>query len=125
MLKLLRKILSKLNYFFFVGSTDILPEPLSKEEEQNYVTKFLNGDMKARDKLIEHNLRLVVFLAKKYENTKIDLEDLVSIGTIGLIKGVNTYQNDKNINVMYLEEKIDSISENIDLLNEIAQIIEK
>ena len=77
MLKLLRKILSKLNYFFFVGSTDILPEPLSKEEEQNYVTKFLNGDMKARDKLIEHNLRLVVFLAKKYENTKIDLEDLV------------------------------------------------
>ena len=70
MLKLLRKILSKLNYFFFVGSTDILPEPLSKEEEQNYVTKFLNGDMKARDKLIEHNLRLVVFLAKKYENTK-------------------------------------------------------
>ena len=53
--------------------------------------------MKARDKLIEHNLRLVVFLAKKYENTKIDLEDLVSIGTIGLIKGVNTYQNDKNI----------------------------
>ncbi len=97
MLKLLRKILSKLNYFFFVGSTDILPEPLSKEEEQNYVTKFLNGDMKARDKLIEHNLRLVVFLAKKYENTKIDLEDLVSIGTIGLIKGVNTYQNDKNI----------------------------
>ena len=97
MFKLLRKILSKLNYFFFVGSTDILPEPLSKEEEQNYVTKFLNGDMKARDKLIEHNLRLVVFLAKKYENTKIDLEDLVSIGTIGLIKGVNTYQNDKNI----------------------------
>ena len=59
--------------------------------------KDLNGNMAARDKLIEHNLRLVVFLAKKYENTKIDLEDLVSIGTIGLIKGVNTYQNDKNI----------------------------
>ena len=67
------------------------------EEEEKYVNLFLNGDMKARDKLIEHNLRLVVFLAKKYENTKIDLEDLVSIGTIGLIKGVNTYQNDKNI----------------------------
>ena len=82
---------------FFVGSTDILPEPLSKEEEERYVNMFLNGDMTARDKLIEHNLRLVVFLAKKYENTKIDLEDLVSIGTIGLIKGVNTYQNDKNI----------------------------
>lgn len=88
---------ARLNYLFFVGSTDILPEPLSKEEEERYVNMFLNGDMTARDKLIEHNLRLVVFLAKKYENTKIDLEDLVSIGTIGLIKGVNTYQNDKNI----------------------------
>ena len=97
MLKLLKKLLAKLNYLFFVGSTDVLPEPLSKEEEDRYVNLFLNGDMKARDKLIEHNLRLVVFLAKKYENTKIDLEDLVSIGTIGLIKGVNTYQNDKNI----------------------------
>lgn len=97
MFKLLRKLFAKLNYLFYVGSTDILPEPLSKEEEERYVDMFLNGDMKARDKLIEHNLRLVVFLAKKYENTKIDLEDLVSIGTIGLIKGVNTYQNDKNI----------------------------
>ena len=97
MLKLLRRLFRKLNYLFYVGSTDILSEPLSKEEEDRYITLFLNGDMKARDKLIEHNLRLVVFLAKKYENTKIDLEDLVSIGTIGLIKGVNTYQNDKNI----------------------------
>lgn len=97
MLKLLRRLFQKLNYLFFVGSTDVLPEPLSKEEEEKYVNLFLNGDMKARDKLIEHNLRLVVFLAKKYDNTKIDLEDLVSIGTIGLIKGVNTYQNDKNI----------------------------
>ena len=95
MLRLIKKIFTKLNYLFFVGSTDILPEPLNKEEEEKYVTMFLNGDMKARDKLIEHNLRLVVFLAKKYENTKIDLEDLVSIGTIGLIKGVNTYQNVK------------------------------
>ena len=97
MLKLLKKLFAKLNYLFYVGSTDVLPEPLSKEEEEKYVNLFLNGNMKARDKLIEHNLRLVVFLAKKYENTKIDLEDLVSIGTIGLIKGVNTYQNDKNI----------------------------
>ena len=97
MFKLLRSLLRRLNYLFYVGSTDILPEPLSKEEEEKYVSLFLKGDTKARDKLIEHNLRLVVFLAKKYENTKIDLEDLVSIGTIGLIKGVNTYQNDKNI----------------------------
>ena len=56
-----------------------------------------DGDLMARDKLIEHNLRLVVFLAKKYENTKVDLEDLVSIGTIGLIKGIKTYSMDKNI----------------------------
>ena len=97
MLKLLKKLFKKLNYLFFLGSTDVLPEPLSKEDEEKYVSLFLSGDMRARDKLIEHNLRLVVFLAKKYENTKIDLEDLVSIGTIGLIKGVNTYQNDKNI----------------------------
>ena len=97
MLKLLRRIFSKLNYLFFVGSTDILPEPLSREEEELYVNKFLNGDMQARDKLIEHNLRLVVFLAKKYENTTYDIEDLVSIGSIGLIKGINTYKIDKNI----------------------------
>ena len=101
MLKKLKKLLGKLFYkyneLFFVGSTDILPEPLSKEEEEKYVTLFQNGDMSAKDKLIEHNLRLVVYLSKKYENTKIDLEDLVSIGTIGLIKGINTYKNDKNI----------------------------
>lgn len=82
---------------FYVGSTDKLPPPLSKEEEILYVTKSMEGDEFARAKLIEHNLRLVVFLAKKYENTKIDLEDLVSIGTIGLIKGVRTYKLDKNI----------------------------
>jgi len=74
-----------------------LPPPLSKEDELKYLVRAKAGDEEARNILIEHNLRLVVFLAKKYENTKIDLEDLVSIGTIGLIKGVNTYQNDKNI----------------------------
>ncbi|MEG0021452.1 MAG: RNA polymerase sporulation sigma factor SigK [Bacilli bacterium] len=82
---------------FYVGSLDKLPEPLTKEEEIKYVTESGKGDMFARAKLIEHNLRLVVFLSKKYDNTKIDLEDLVSIGTIGLIKGVNTYKLDKNI----------------------------
>ncbi|MDD2391771.1 MAG: RNA polymerase sporulation sigma factor SigK [Bacilli bacterium] len=82
---------------FFVGSADKLPEPLTKEDEVYYVELSMKGDEKARNKLIEHNLRLVVFLAKKYENTGIDLEDLVSIGTIGLIKGVNTYKIDKNI----------------------------
>ena len=79
---------------YFVGSLDKLPEPLSKEEELKYV---LQNDSLAKRKLIEHNLRLVVFLAKKYENTGVDLEDLVSIGTIGLIKGINTFNCDKNI----------------------------
>jgi len=101
MFKLIRLILGKLFYkyneLFFVGSTDKLPEPLSKDEENRLVEEFHKGDMKAKDKLIEHNLRLVVYLSKKYENTKIDLEDLVSIGTIGLIKGINTYKGDKNI----------------------------
>lgn len=82
---------------FFIGSADKLPEPLTKEEEILFVERSMNGDIEARSKLIEHNLRLVVFLSKKYENTGIDLEDLVSIGTIGLIKGVNTYKLDKNI----------------------------
>lgn len=82
---------------FFIGSADKLPAPLSKEDEVKYVTLSMNGDRKARSKLIEHNLRLVVFLAKKYENTGVDLEDLVSIGSVGLIKGVNTYKLDKNI----------------------------
>ena len=82
---------------FFVGSSDILPEPLSKSDEEAYLVMALDGDIHAKDKLIEHNLRLVVFLAKKYENTKVDLEDLVSIGTLGLIKGINTFKPDKNI----------------------------
>lgn len=98
--KFIQKILRLLkddNNMFFIGSSDKLPPPLTKDEEVFYVTKTMEGDEYARSKLIEHNLRLVVFLAKKYENTGIDLEDLVSIGTIGLIKGVNTYKLDKNI----------------------------
>ena len=79
---------------YYVGSLDKLPEPLSKEEEIRLVSE---GSKDSKNKLIEHNLRLVVFLAKKYENTGVDLEDLVSIGTIGLIKGVETYNLDKNI----------------------------
>ena len=92
----IKKLLSS-EGVYFVGSTDKLPEPLTKEDEVKYVELSMAGDEFARNKLIEHNLRLVVFLAKKYENTGVDLEDLVSIGTIGLIKGVNTYKLDKNI----------------------------
>ena len=82
---------------FFIGSSDILPPPLKKNIEEYLVRKSNLGDLDARNKLIEHNLRLVVFLAKKYDNTMYDLEDLVSIGTIGLIKGIKTYKLDKNI----------------------------
>jgi len=87
----------KYNKCFFVGATDKLPPPLSEDEERNCVVKASYGDKEAKNKLIEHNLRLVVFLAKKYENTGYDVEDLVSIGSIGLIKGINTYKLDKNI----------------------------
>lgn len=82
---------------YYVGSADKLPEPLSKEDEIMYVKLSMEGDENARAKLIEHNLRLVVFLAKKYENTGESLEELVSIGSVGLIKGVNTYKLSKNI----------------------------
>ncbi len=95
--KIIAFIKSLFGSLYYVGSVDKLPEPLTKEEELRLVLLAENGDGMARDKLIEHNLRLVVFLAKKYENTKVDLEDLVSIGTIGLIKGVNTYNHTKNI----------------------------
>ena len=96
---MIKELLSKLfkRGVYYVGSSDILPEPLSKEEEEETLELASFGDEIAKNKLIEHNLRLVVFLAKKYENTNIDLEDLVSIGTIGLIKGINTYKMGKNI----------------------------
>ena len=97
LMRLIIKLFYKDNICLFLGSTDILPPPLSSEEETKYLILASNGDMEARNKLIEHNVRLVVFLAKKYENTGYDLEDLVSIGSIGLIKGINTYKMDKNI----------------------------
>ena len=95
--KIINWLKKKYNECFFVGSTDKLPPPLDKEEELAYLIKAKNGDVEAKNKLIEHNLRLVVFLAKKYENTGYELEDLVSIGSIGLIKGIETYKIDKNI----------------------------
>ncbi|MBE6145592.1 MAG: RNA polymerase sporulation sigma factor SigK [Bacilli bacterium] len=95
--ELINKLLGKYSQFFFVGSNDVLPPPLEKEEEIEYVIKCQQGSIDARNILIEHNLRLVVFIAKKYETTLDTLEDLVSIGTIGLIKGINTYKIDKNI----------------------------
>ena len=97
LLQKIKKILKKTGELFYIGSSDKLPPPLSRDEEDYYVNMANDGDLFARDKLIEHNLRLVVFLAKKYENTGVDLEDLVSIGTIGLMKAVKTFSGDKNI----------------------------
>ena len=94
---LIKSLFYRVTSIFYVGATDMLPEPLSKEMEELYIEKMQQGDIYAKEQLIEHNLRLVVFLAKKYENTGVDLEDLVSIGTIGLIKGIQTFQSGKNI----------------------------
>lgn len=93
----IKSLFYRVTSIFYVGATDMLPEPLSKEMEELYIEKMQQGDIYAKEQLIEHNLRLVVFLAKKYENTGVDLEDLVSIGTIGLIKGIQTFQSGKNI----------------------------
>lgn len=93
----LKKLFFKVGSCFYVGATDVLPEPLTREQEEYYIKLKEEGNAEAKEKLIEHNLRLVVFLAKKYENTGVDLEDLVSIGSIGLIKGINTFSSTKNI----------------------------
>lgn len=95
--KIIEFLKKKYNDCFFVGSTDALPPPLDKNRELDLLIKCQQGDMEARNVLIEHNLRLVVFLAKKFDSTGYDLEDLVSIGSLGLIKGIMTYKVDKNI----------------------------
>ncbi len=82
---------------YYINSPQMLPPPLSKEEEQAIIDRLQQGDLKSRDKLVEHNLRLVVYIAKKFENSGVNIEDLISIGTIGLIKAVNTFKADKNI----------------------------
>ncbi len=93
------KILSKFNLIkgiYYIGSGEVLPPPLNSEEEAYYLSK-LKEDEGVKSILIERNLRLVVYIARKFENTKISIEDLISIGTIGLIKAVNTFDTDKNI----------------------------
>ena len=82
---------------FYINGPDTLPPPLSKQEEKEVFEGLENGEQWARDKLIVHNLRLVVYIAKKFESTGVGLEDLVSIGTIGLIKAVQTFRPTKNI----------------------------
>ena len=81
----------------YIGGSDTLPQPLSREREAELIARMGEGDFAVRQTLIEHNLRLVVYLARRFENTGINMEDLISIGTIGLIKAINTFRADKNI----------------------------
>ena len=82
---------------FYIGGSDTLPPPLEREDEERAISALERGDEAARQELIEHNLRLVVYISKRFENTGINIEDLISIGTIGLIKAVNTFKSGKNI----------------------------
>ena len=84
-------------FIHYIGSTEVLPAPLREQEEMALISQLDQGIMSVKATLIEHNLRLVVYIAKKFENTGINIEDLVSIGTIGLIKAVNTFEPKKNI----------------------------
>ena len=85
------------NLIFYIGGSQTLPPPLKAEDEEEMIKKLDNNDFEARQILVEHNLRLVVYIAKKFENTGIGIEDLVSIGTIGLMKAINTFNAEKNI----------------------------
>ena len=95
--KFLKKLSFSENLLRFIGGGEVLPQPYSAEEEAEMVSKLGAGEKEVRDKLVEHNLRLVVYIARRFENTGVDLDDLVSVGTIGLIKAVNSFNADKNI----------------------------
>ena len=82
---------------FYIGGSDTLPPPLSREVEAEMLARLDEGDFEVRQILIEHNLRLVAYIARRFDNTGINIEDLISIGTIGLIKAINTFRADKNI----------------------------
>ena len=93
----LLRLLGILPPVYYICGSDTLPAPLDKDAEEHAIAALCGGDERARDSLIEHNLRLVVFIAKRFENTGVNIEDLISIGTIGLIKAINTFQPGKKI----------------------------
>ena len=102
MIQIILSFLQRIGFFspntvYYIGGADVLPPPLKGQEEQIALIRLEEGEETAKQMLIEHNLRLVVFIARRFENTGINLEDLISIGTIGLIKAINTYRRDKNI----------------------------
>ena len=96
-LSFLDELINKKDKVNYINGSEVLAPPLSKEEEEKYTQMYLNGDIRGRNKLIEHNLRLVVYVAKRFETNITNLEDLISIGTIGLVKAINTFKLDKNI----------------------------
>lgn len=99
LLKIIKELLfgKSENFLYFVTSGEALPMPLDKESEEKVFTRLKAGDGTARGELIEHNLRLVVYIARKFDNTGIDVDDLISVGALGLIKAVNSFDPDKNI----------------------------
>ena len=103
MIKLIKKLLDLIFFknikspCYYINSNNLLPQPLDEEEETRLLLLVKDGDIEARNTLIEHNLRLVIFIAKKFESTKINMEDLISIGSMGLIKGIQTFKMEKNI----------------------------
>lgn len=103
MIRLLQKLQnwirkhSRPDKVMYIGGSDTLPPPLSREEEGQLISRLGQGDLAVRQTLIERNLRLVVYIARRFENTGINIEDLISIGTIGLIKAINTFRAEKNI----------------------------
>lgn len=108
MIELIKKVWQKIltylglkeeNEVAYLSGGSALPEPLSIEEEREYVDKMLAGDENAKKHLIEHNLRLVVYIAKRFENTNADMDDLISVGSIGLIKAINSFDNTKQIKI--------------------------
>ncbi len=108
MLKFIKKIIDKLfnwnendgvNLVHYFCGTDALPTALSEEEERVLIDKMMQGDVSAKNTLIERNIRLVIYIAKKFENNEVEMEDIVSIGSIGLIKAINSFKGDKNIKI--------------------------
>ena len=95
--KFLNKLVIEPKQCYYINSTNILPPPLSEEDEEKYLLESKDGNIDSRNTLITHNLRLVVYIAKKFESTKINIEDLISIGSMGLIKAVQTFKMEKNI----------------------------
>lgn len=100
MFSFISQILSHIFFLFgYISNNNLFPEPLSKTEEEYYLRRYFDGDKEAKNKLIEHNLRLVAHIAKRYATNEQDLDELISIGSIGLIKAINSFKEEKNFKI--------------------------